>query len=186
MNLSAIESTEFLAEASRRAAHDPHSVHHAPVSAYFDWALTAERFSHVVVPAKTRSWVERLLGKPKQSPEAMSDLHATLARRRELLQLARSGFSLLIATKSALGSEEDFLGGLGYWRAGVSVLGMGGAHDPLRAAWNRRPLAAAVEVALTLPCQAVCIFGHDGDPIYLLRTKRGTRTSATTAAVDTE
>lgn len=184
MNLSAIESTEFVAEASRRAAHDPHSVHEAPVSAYFDWALTPERFSHLVVPAETWSWMKRLLGRSKKSPQLMSDLHATLAHRRALLQLARSGFGLLIGTKSDLGGEEEFLSRLGYSRAGASILGMGGAHDPIRAAWNRQPLAAAVELALTSPQQTVCIFGHDGDPAYLLRLKRDPRESVPSAAVN--
>jgi hypothetical protein len=184
MDLSAIESTELLAAASQRAARNPHSVHDAPVSAYLDWALTPGRFCHVVVAAESRSWLQRLLGGTEALPQMTTDLGMALARQPDLLKLARAGFRLLIGSRDDDSSEEDFLCRIGYSRAGASMLDGKGVHDPLSAAWNRRSLEEAVQLALAWPCRTVCIFGHDGDPVYLLRSVRDVGRSATRLVVN--
>jgi hypothetical protein len=170
IELPAIESTELLADSSRRAARDPHSVHDAPISAYLDRILSPEHFSHVAFPAKAPSWLSRLIHrKTKEVPVRVDDLDAASARRQELLQVAGAGFALLIGTKDDLDREVEFFREMGYAPAGASKVGSNGAHDPLSAAWNRQSLAVAIQTAWTNQCRTVCIFGHDGDPVYLLR-----------------
>ena len=169
MELSDIAATEYFTDASRRAAQNPHSVHGAPVSAYLDWVLTPGRFSQVVVPAGNRLWLQRLLRKPARLPNMISDLDAIIARQRDFLQLACAGFGLLIGSKETVGAVGSYLRGLGYVKVGTSRLN-GGPHDPLMAAWNRRSLKAAVQLAFASPSRTVCIFGHDGDPAYLLHS----------------
>jgi hypothetical protein len=97
------------------------------------------------------------------------DLDVASRDRQRLLQLARSGFALVIGSKEKMNEAALFLGTLGYRTCSEDAFCDVHASDLFRAAWNRDFLRAALSMAMQVPHGTLCIFGHDSDPVYLLR-----------------
>jgi hypothetical protein len=78
-----------------------------------------------------------------------------------------AGFSSVIGTKCNLIALRDSFLRFGLTVDGQTRLGSGDAHDPLASSWNPQ-LIQGIAVAERLCKQALCIFAHDGSPVYIL------------------
>lgn len=167
MNCESIEIVELSSDASKRTAEDPYSVHDDPISAYLDRVLSQEYFGSITIPGRRRTLLGRLLVRAGEPPAMLRDLGVARNRRQEFLRLARSGFALVIASKEEISETIRFLSTLGYRRCSCVTV-----SDLFHAAWGAESLRRAVDMAIKVPNNTLCIFGHDGDPAYLLRHKR--------------
>jgi hypothetical protein len=133
-----------------------------PVTKFFDWLLEADLFDCAVLASR-----KGMLQRPDW-PRVVLTAHEAKSGRPLLERAARSGFGLVICTRSGRSDLAEFFGRLGYRVEGSGIFGGGDEHDPVRPAWNREVLEQMVAVASRLCEHPLCVFGHDGDPVYLL------------------
>lgn len=75
---------------------------------------------------------------------------------------------MVVAVKVDLDELIGFFRRFGYQVEGEGALGDGGEHDPLVPACNGDALKQAIDAAATLSHHPLCLFAHDGDPVYLM------------------
>jgi hypothetical protein len=133
-----------------------------PLKILLDWLFESNRLDCAVLAPRSRalqgpSWPRVLLAEYSGTPA-----------RGTLEKAARSGFRLVICTRVGHKQLIEFLSRAGYQVSGESIWGSGDEHDPLRPAWNKEVLSQIVAVAARLRGNAICLFGHDADPLYVL------------------
>jgi hypothetical protein len=161
LHLRAVElSGDFSQKAASGAAVSPD-----PIRSLFDRLLDGGSFEcAVLVPKKG------LLGRKEQIawPQVIASADDARSARANLEKVARSGFQVIVGTNSGLRDLEALFESLGYQEAGKGTYAGGGEHDPVQAAWNKEGFMRAVAVAKKLCDHTMCVFAHDGDPVYLL------------------
>ena len=159
--LRAIElSGDFSEKAASGAA-----VVQDPIHSFFDRLLEGGLFECAVIVAK-----KGLLSRKDQTawPLVIPSADDAKSARVDLEKIARAGFQLIVGTKSSLRDLETVFEALGYRKAGQGTYAGGDEHDPVQAAWEKEGFLRAVAVATELCDHALCVFAHDGDPVYLL------------------
>lgn len=156
---------ELTGDFSRRVAAGEIVPNHDPIRYFFDWLFETNSFEYAVLVPK-----KGFLKKNKRTiwPHVIGDVDEAKAGRDVLEKAAQSGFELIIGTRSNLEDLSNFFHRLGYRDGGNGDKVNAGEHDPARVAWNKDSFVQAVAVATKLCSYPLCIFAHDGDPIYLL------------------
>lgn len=159
-----LQVIELSADASRRAATGQVVLSKNPIADFLDWLFNANSFEcAVLIPRKGFLRRKRAIW-----PQVVVNAGEAESSRDVLEDAAQSGFELVIGTRSTVEELSNFFNRLGYREDGKGTYGGGDKHDPARAAWNKESFAQAVTVATKLCEHPLCVFAHDGDPIYLL------------------
>lgn len=155
---------ELLADASNRVGAGEVLLPMSPVTDFFDWLFDANSFEcAVLIPRKGLLW-----RKHAAWPSVIVDAEVARHSRDVLEKAAQSGFELIIGTRLKLEDLSSFFCRLGYREQGEGIFGSGDKHDTERAAWNKESFAQGVVIATKLCAHPLCVFAHDGDPVYLL------------------
>jgi hypothetical protein len=136
-----------------------------PIVAFFDWVIASDRFGCVVV-ARARRYL-----RSAQPPLLIRTASDAANKRRFLEKECRAGFRAIIAVNRDISETIALLARLRYEEEGRGVVGGGGEHDPLGSAWNRDALSQALAMATESCGGHLCLFAHDGDPVYLIWRK---------------
>ena len=136
-----------------------------PIRAFFDRFLDDAHFECVVLVGK-KPW----LGRKGQVewPQVITSAIDARSARKDLEGIAKAGFELIVGTKASPDNIESFFKKLGYTETGTGRFADESKHDPARAAWNKEGFSRAVNLASKLCDRTLCVFAHDGDPVYLL------------------
>jgi hypothetical protein len=136
-----------------------------PIRSFFDRLFESHSFECAVLVSK-----KGLFGKKDRVvwPQVIASADDAKGARGDLEKMARSGFEVVIGTSSTLQELETFFRTLGYQEAGKGTYASGDEYDPVRAAWDKEGFLRAVLVATKLCGHTLCVFSHDGDPVYLL------------------
>jgi hypothetical protein len=156
---------ELVGDFSEKAAAGAVASSQDPIRGFFDRLFDGSCFGCVVLIAK-----KGLFGRKDQIawPQVIASVDDAKSVRDELEKLARSGFQVVVGTNSSLRDLETLFESMGYRAAGTGLFAGGGEHDPAQAAWDKEGFLRAVNVATKLCDQGLCVFAHDGDPVYLL------------------
>lgn len=138
------------------------------VSDFLTWQTTSRKFDvAIIVGRSSRGKLSRLLGRDSRIlPQVVIDVKQAETYRQLLIRESLRGWGLLLLTHSAVHEMETFFKDRGCERAtGGSV-----AHNfrDLRGFTVDYNLNDASAVVGKLGGRAICYFGHDADPIYLL------------------
>jgi hypothetical protein len=160
-----LRAVEFSGDFSQKAASGGVVSAQDPIRSFFDRLLADGLFEVAVLVAK-----KGLLGRKDQIawPLVIESVDDAISARSNLEKIARSGFQLVVGTKSSRRDLEALFESLGYRKVGQATYGSGSDNDPARAAWDKESLQRAVVVAARLCDRPLCVFAHDGDPVYLL------------------
>jgi hypothetical protein len=137
------------------------------VSQFFTWVFDTNVFDCAVLAGK-----EHIFGS-LDCPRVIVTTREARNRRGLLETAAHSGFELLIALKTELREVTELFEGFGYRTCGHGTFATHDEHDPKAAAHNNEALEEAVMVASRLSRHPLCLFAHDGDPVYLLYREDG-------------
>ncbi len=168
VNLSSIAAKEFVLDRSLQSAFALEALNPDPLAEFLNRALCPDRFVCLVLTPRKKTITQCLLRVPEMLPVVLTNLEEVMSRMQMILPLVSSGFRVLIALSEPRQSLQRHIIGLGFQDAGESTLDADSEHNPLKASWNQKELITAVNTAFARPVQSVCLFGHDGDPLYVL------------------
>lgn len=138
------------------------------VEEFFAWQLAEEAFEYaVIVAASSNASFVKLL--KKETPLPSVCLGETIAKDHcsFLVEHALKGFEIIVATKATEEDCDRFFAKFGYAKCNSGAADSDAAM--INAAWNKKELGAAIDVAFKLGGNVFCCFAHDADPVYILR-----------------
>ena len=132
-----------------------------PINDCLQWLLAEDLLDCIVLAS------ERRLFRSNDWPMVILSKAEVTDNLDVLEKSINAGFSSVIGTQCSLIALRDYFLRLGLTVDGQTRLGSGDDHDPLASSWNPQ-LIQAIAVAERLCEHSLCIFAHDGSPVYIL------------------
>ena len=162
--ISSLNILELTGDFSNKAARGE-VIPDNPVGSFLDWLFESGTFGcAVLVPT---AGILRIKSAPEW-PQVIVDVNDARNSRAFLEKRAKSGFELVVGISMASEVVLEVFRGLGYDESSPRQFPNADLRDDLQATWNKESLVQAITVATKLCNQTLCVFAHDGDPIYVL------------------